>query len=67
MKFKICTIIIVLSMVSCSKDDENCQCKEYLKTTSGNLALYGSASMQFCDGTLPNPNPKTIVYKKECN
>jgi hypothetical protein len=68
MRLKISIIMIaVLSMASCSNDQENCQCNQYLKSSNGTLTEYGSASMGFCDGTMANPNPSITVYKKECN
>lgn len=60
-------MIIVLSITSCSNDQENCQCNQYLKSSNGTLTVYGSASMGFCDGTMANPNPSITIYKKECN
>ncbi len=68
MRLKISIImIIVFSITSCSNDQENCQCNQYLKSSNGTLIEYGSASMGFCDGTMANPNPSITVYKKECN
>jgi len=68
MKLKIKIIMIaILSMTSCSEDQENCQCNQYLKSSNGTLINYGSASMGFCDGSMTNPNPTITVYKKECN
>ena len=67
MKLKIIPILLIFAaIISCSKEEENCECNEYLKTSNGNLALYGSAGMQLCDGTIPNPSPKLTVYIKEC-
>lgn len=67
MKFKIYTVLLLfLGMISCSSNEENCQCNQYFQSSNGSLVLYGGASMQFCDGTVPNPNPKNYVYKKEC-
>ncbi len=68
MKVKIIVLILGVFIInSCSINEGNCKCNEYLKSTNGNLTLYGVASMGFCDGTLPNPTPKIVVYKKECN
>lgn len=65
-KFIILTVGVFI-INSCSKNEENCECNEYLISTNGGLTLYGGASMGFCDGTLPNPTPKIVTYKKECN
>lgn len=54
-------------MISCSSSSENCKCNQYFTSSNGSTVLYGGASMGFCDGTLPNPTPKTISYQKECN
>ena len=58
--------IALLGLTSCSKDEQNCECNQYFQSSNGSLVLYAGASMQFCDGTLPNPNPRTTVYRKEC-
>lgn len=67
MRFKILPILLLLiTIICCSKDEEDCKCNEYLKSSNGTLTLYGGANMSFCDGTIPNPSPKLTVYKKEC-
>jgi hypothetical protein len=58
--------IALLGLTSCSKDEQNCECNQYIQSSNGSLVLYAGASMQFCDGTLPNPSPRTTVYRKEC-
>lgn len=68
MKTKIGIAVIVLTTIySCSSDKEACRCTEYYKSSNGSLTLYGEANMSFCDGTVPNPTPKIVTYKKECN
>jgi hypothetical protein len=68
MKIKIIISFIVLStMISCSSSSENCKCNQYFKSSNGGITIYGEASMGFCDGTISNPTPQIIVYKKECN
>lgn len=68
MRLKISIImIVVLSITSCTNDQADCQCNQYLKSSNGSLTLYGGASMELCDGTIPNPSPSITVYKKECN
>jgi hypothetical protein len=68
MKIKIIGLILGVFIInSCSKNEEDCSCNEYLKSANGSLTLYGGASMGFCDGSIQNPTPKIIVYKKECN
>ena len=67
MKVRISALIIgVFIITSCSKE-ERCECNQYLKSSNGNVTIYGGASMQLCDGTVPNPNPTFYIYKKECN
>lgn len=67
MKVKILTFFIgALFIISCSKEEESCECNQYLKSSNGSLTLFGGASMQFCDGTLANPNPNFMVYRKDC-
>lgn len=67
MKFKtISKLILFTTIVSCSAAEEDCKCNEYLKTTNGTLVLYGGTDMALCNGTVPNPSPKIIAYKKEC-
>jgi hypothetical protein len=67
MKVKLILILLIFTtIISCTKDEEDCICNEYLKTSNGTLVLYGGAGMPFCDGTLPNPSSNLTVYKKEC-
>lgn len=67
MKLKIISILVLfITNISCSKDEEACKCNEYLKSSNGTLTLYGGVDMALCDGTLPNPSPQLTVYKKEC-
>lgn len=57
--------MLFTTIISCSADEEDYKCNEYLKTSNGTLALYGEAGMQLCDGTISNPSPN-FVYIKEC-
>ena len=67
MKLKIISILILFTtIISCNTDEEDCKCNEYIKSSNGTLTLYGGASMDLCDGTLPNPSPQLTAYKKEC-
>lgn len=67
MKYKIYVVLLLfVGMISCSSYEQNCECNQYIQSSNGSLVLYAGASMQFCDGTLPNPNPRTTVYRKEC-
>jgi hypothetical protein len=67
MKLKNISILILFTtIISCSTDEEDCKCNEYIKSSNGTLTLYGGASMALCDGTLPNPSPQLTAYKKEC-
>jgi hypothetical protein len=68
MKINIIIIAIALSsMISYSSSLENCKCNQYFKSSNGGITFYGETSMGFCDGTISNPTPQIIVYKKECN
>lgn len=60
----IITVLLVVLVISCNKD-EDCVCKKYRVTSNGSLLLEGETSMQNCEGA--NPTPQLVTYKKECN
>ena len=66
-KMKTILILLILTtIISCSTEEEDCKCNEYIRSSNGTLTLYGGANMALCDGTVTNPSPQLTVYKKEC-
>lgn len=68
MKTKIIIAIVVFTTtISCSKNEEDCKCNQYLKSSNGTLTFYGESDMGLCNGTIANPSPQNTVYQIDCN